>query len=131
MESRVFLGTDADPPREYAFGARDRIDETVQRIRSVHDGRYHYIRNFRPDRPFTSLNRYKEKCFPVMPLMRRLNAEGKLNPVQAALMAPRLPEEELYDTEQDPHEIGEQAECGGAPRAQRAEEIAAVNVCGH
>ncbi|MEY2878024.1 MAG: Arylsulfatase precursor, partial [Verrucomicrobiota bacterium] len=39
MQSRVFLGERADPPRTYAFGARDRIDETVQRIRSVHDAR--------------------------------------------------------------------------------------------
>ena len=35
MQSRVFLGPHADPTRQYAFGARDRIDETVQRIRSV------------------------------------------------------------------------------------------------
>lgn len=105
MQSRVFLAKDRDEPRTYAFGARDRIDETVQRIRSVHDQRYHYVRNFMPERPFTSLNRYKEKCFLVMPLMRQLHAEGKLDPVPAALMAPRLPDEELYDTERDPYEI--------------------------
>ncbi len=105
MQSQVFLGAKADPPRKYAFGARDRIDETVQRIRSVHDGRYHYLRNFMPDRPFTALNRYKEKCFLVMPLMRELHKQGKLEPAPAALMAARLPEEELYDTEKDPHEI--------------------------
>jgi arylsulfatase A-like enzyme len=105
MQGRVFLGPDADPPRDHAVGARDRIDETVQRIRSVHDGRLHYIRNFMPDRPFPALNRYKEKCFLVMPLMRRMHAEGTLNPVQAALLAPRLPDEELYDTANDPHEV--------------------------
>jgi arylsulfatase A-like enzyme len=105
MQSRIFLGADADPARKYAFSARDRIDETVQRIRSVHDGRFHYIRNDMPDHPFSALNRYKEKCFLIMPLMRRLYVEGKLNDVQEALMAPRLPEEELYDTVQDPYEI--------------------------
>lgn len=105
MQSRVFLGPHADPARQYAFGARDRIDETVQRIRSVTDGRYHYIRNFLPDHPFMALNRYKEKCFPVVPLLRQLHDEGKLNAVQAALMAPRMPDEELYDTQQDPYEI--------------------------
>lgn len=105
MQSRVFLGPNAAPPRRYAFAARDRIDETVQRIRSVHDGRFHYIRNFMPDHPFAALNRYKEKCFLVLPLMRRLRAEGKLNDAQAALMAPRLPEEELYNTQKDPYEI--------------------------
>lgn len=42
----MFLGDQADAPRRYAFAARDRIDETVQRIRSVHEERYHYIRTF-------------------------------------------------------------------------------------
>jgi arylsulfatase A-like enzyme len=108
MQSQVFFGRNSEPtPRLYAFAARDRIDETVQRIRSVHDRRFHYVRNYMPDQPFTALNRYKEKCFLVMPLMRQLHAEGKLTPVQAALMAPRLPDEELYDLHPrgDRHEI--------------------------
>ncbi len=105
MQGRVFLGEHADPPRTYAFSARDRIDETLNRIRSVRDARYRYIRNFTPAQSFTALNRYKEKCFPVMPLMRELHAQGKLGGPPLALMAPRLPDEELYDTEADPHEI--------------------------
>lgn len=105
MQSRVFLGERAEPPRRYAFSARDRIDETQCRIRSVHDGRYHYLRNFTPDVPFVSLNRYKEKCFLVQPLMRELLAEGKLTGAPLALMAPRAPDEELYDIQADPYEI--------------------------
>jgi arylsulfatase A-like enzyme len=105
MQSRVLLGAQADPPRRYAFSARDRIDESVQRIRSVRDERYRYIRNYMPEQPFTALNRYKEKCFLVMPLMRQLHAAGKLTGPPAALFAPRLPDEELYDTHSDPHEI--------------------------
>jgi arylsulfatase A-like enzyme len=105
MQSRVFLGQQADPPRHYAFSARDRIDESVQRIRSVRDERYRYIRNYMPEQPFSALNRYKEKCFLVMPLMRELHAAGQLTGPPAALFAPRLPDEELYDTEADPHEI--------------------------
>ncbi len=105
MQSRNLFGPNADPPREMAFSARDRIDETVQRIRTVRTSRYRYIRNFMPDRPFTALNRYKEKCFLVMPLLRELHAQGKLMPPQEALMAPRLPDEELYDLQNDPYEI--------------------------
>jgi hypothetical protein len=77
----------------------------VNRIRSVRDERYRYIRNFMPEQSFTALNRYKEKCFLVIPLMRQLHTEGKLVGPPLALMAPRLPEEELYDTRADPHEI--------------------------
>jgi arylsulfatase A-like enzyme len=105
MQSRIAFGLDADPPRRYAFSARDRIDETVQRIRSVRDARYRYIRNFLPEQPFSALNRYKEKCFLVLPLMRQMHARGELTGPPLALFAPRLPDEELYDLEADPHEI--------------------------
>lgn len=104
MQSRVFLGPQADPPRTYAFAARDRIDETVIRMRSVHDRRYHYIRNFTPGAGFETLNRYKEKCFLVKPLMRRLKAEGKLTGPALDLMKP-FPDEMLFDTQSDPYEI--------------------------
>ena len=76
---RIFLGNQVGPQRTYAFSARDRVDETVNRVRSVRGKKYHYIRNYFPDRHFTSLNRYKEKCFPIKPLMRRLMIEGKLS----------------------------------------------------
>ncbi len=59
MQSRRFLGKRADVRRTYAFAARDRIDETVARIRSVHDRRYHYVRNYIPGVGFPTLNRYK------------------------------------------------------------------------
>ena len=39
--------------------ARDRIDETVLRIRSVRGKRYHYLRNYIPGEGFPTLNRYK------------------------------------------------------------------------
>lgn len=109
MQSRIFLGDRADPPRTYAFGARDRIDETVVRLRSVHDKRYHYIRNYTPGAGFLTLNRYKEKCFLVKPLMRRLYAKGLLSGAAADLMKP-FPDEQLYDTQADPHEIRNLAE---------------------
>ena len=104
MQSRIFLGDHVDPPRQFAFSARDRIDETVNRIRSVREKRYHYIRNYMPSQGLASLNRYKEKCFLVMPLMRQMYAEGKLNSNAAELLEP-LPYEQLYDTETDPHEM--------------------------
>ena len=105
MQGRVFLGPQADPPREYVFSARDRCDETVFRIRTVRNKRYRYIRNFMPDRPFLQLNRYKEKQYPVIHLIRELYAQGKLNPTQAVLAAPRRPAEELYDLDNDPYEV--------------------------
>jgi len=105
MHGRIFLGNQVGPERMYAFSARDRVDETVNRIRSVRGKKYHYIRNYYPDRHFTSLNRYKEKCFPIKPLMRKLMTKGKLSGPPANLMSPNVAPEQLFDTEEDPHEI--------------------------
>lgn len=42
---------------------------------------------------------------PIMQVWRRWFAEGKLNAVQKQFFAPTKPAEELYDTQNDPHEI--------------------------
>ncbi len=105
MQGRIFLGERAEKPRTYVFGARDRCDETVFRFRTVRDSRYRYIRNFTPDRPFLQPNEYKQRQYPVWTLLPQLHAEGKLTPAQAALCAPTMPAEELYDLQNDPHEV--------------------------
>jgi arylsulfatase A-like enzyme len=105
MEGEIFLGEQAGPPRQYVFGARDRCDETVFRFRTVRDARYRYIRNFTPDRPLLQANAYKEKQYPVWNLLKELHAAGQLTPAQAALCAPTMAAEELYDLEADPCEI--------------------------
>lgn len=104
MQGQVFLGPEAKT-RKYIFGARDRCDETVDRIRSVRDGRYKYIRNFMPERPYTQPNAYKTRAYPALAVMKRLHAEGKLTPEQELFMAPHKPDEELYDLKNDPHEL--------------------------
>lgn len=109
MQSRCFLGARPDPPRTYAFSARDRIDETVLRMRSVRDKRYHYIRNYSPGEGFPTLNRYKEKCFMIKPLMRDLMSSGQLTGPPLELMMP-MPYELLYNTVDDPHEINNLAD---------------------
>jgi N-sulfoglucosamine sulfohydrolase len=105
IQGAPFLGDHVRVPREYAFAARDRCDETPFRLRTVRDTRYRYIHNFTPNQPFLLANRYKESSYPVWNLLKELHAAGKLTPVQERLCAPTMPEEELYDLERDPHEI--------------------------
>jgi len=104
MEGQVFLGPDARE-RDCIFAARDRCDETDDRIRCVRTERYKYIRNFFPERPYTYFNAYKRLQYPVLTLMQKLHAEGKLTPEQDRFMAPTRPAEELYDLQNDPHEV--------------------------
>ena len=104
MEGHTFIGPDKQP-REYVFAARDRCDETVDRIRCVQDERFKYLCNYFPERPYTQFNSYKKLEYPVLTLMQILHREGKLNPVQELFFAPVRPAEELYDLENDPYEI--------------------------
>jgi arylsulfatase A-like enzyme len=104
MESRPLFGPDARP-REFVISARDRCDETVERLRSVRRGTFTYIRNFYPERPHLQPNAYKDDKDIVIRL-RELYAEGKLagHPAERLFTAPR-PREELYDRGTDPWEL--------------------------
>ncbi len=104
LEGRDFLGPDATK-RDYIFAARDRCDETVDRIRCVRTKRWKYLRNFMPGRPYPQKNAYKERAYPPLAVMKKLFAEGKLTPEQAHFMKPTRPAEELYDLAADPHEV--------------------------
>ena len=103
-QGQVFLGSGAKK-REYIVAARDRCDETYDRIRCVRTKQYKYIRNFFPNFAYTQTNLYKERQYPVLTLMKVLYAQGKLTPEQERFMASTRPAEELYDLSKDPHEI--------------------------
>jgi uncharacterized sulfatase len=112
MQGQPFLTGEGKPnphPRKYVHAARDRMDETPDRIRSVRDERYHYLRNFRPELPYAQRIQYMDEM-PTMQAWRRLNAEGKLAGPQKLFFAPTKPKEELYDTASDPHEVNNLAE---------------------
>jgi uncharacterized sulfatase len=104
FDGQVFLGANAAPARKYAFAARDYMDETFDRIRSVRDQRYRYVRNFHPELPCAQVISYME-IGKTMQAWRRAHAEGKLNPVQSLFFAERKPIEELYDCEADPWQV--------------------------
>jgi arylsulfatase A-like enzyme len=88
--------------REFIFSSRDRCSWTVDRIRSVRSDRYHYIRNFMTDRPLMQ-NNYRTPL-PISKKLVAMYENGDLTPGQA-LPYEKRPPEELYDMEQDPHQI--------------------------
>ena len=103
MQGRPLFGPDYIP-RDDIFAARDRCDETLECIRCVRTKRYKYIRNFYPDRPHLQPNRYKDNKL-IIKTIRKLYAEGKLDPIQGRLLSCPRPVEELYDLQNDPYEL--------------------------
>jgi N-sulfoglucosamine sulfohydrolase len=104
MQGRVFLGEKTAPAPKYVFAARDRMDETYDRVRSVRGDRYRYVRNFHPELPYMQYVNYMDEM-PIMREWRRLAFEDKLNDTQKLFMSRTKPKEELYDLEKDPFEI--------------------------
>ena len=101
MQGRSFIG---GLPRKYVYGARDRMDERYDIIRSVRDKRYRYIRNYEPLKTYYQYMNTPEKGA-TMKEIRRVHAAGNMPAAAALFMAPKKPVEELYDLEADPHEI--------------------------
>lgn len=104
FDGQIFLGPHRAPDRKYIFAARDRMDETYDRIRAVRDARFKYIRNFHPELPYAQRIDYME-LMPTMRAWRELRARGSLNGPQKLFFAKTKPPEELYDLDADPHEI--------------------------
>ena len=101
MQGRSFIG---GTPRKFVFGARDRMDERYDIIRSVRGPRFRYIRNYEPLKTYYQYMNTPEKGA-TMREIRRVAAAGKLPNAAKLFMASAKPTEELYDLETDPHEI--------------------------
>ena len=104
LQGLDFLGKKIER-RDAIFAARDRCDETVDRIRCVRTKRFKYIRNFMPERPYRQFNAYKPGRFPAVAVLQVLYKKGQLTEAQARFMAPQKPAEELYDLQEDPFEV--------------------------
>ncbi len=103
LEARPLFGPGSNT-RDYVVSARDRCDETVERLRSVRTQHYKYIRNYYPRRPHMQPNRYKDGKA-LTKVLRNLHREGELNAHQDRIFNPTRPHEELYDRRADPHEL--------------------------
>ncbi len=110
MQGRAFFGKYAvKTPRHVVFAARDRLDSEYDRVRSVHDGRYQYVRNFFPEKPlYMDIGFRKQQ--PMMAELLRLRDEGKLNAAQMRWFVKTKAAEELYDLKRDPFQLTNLAE---------------------
>ncbi|MCA9178235.1 MAG: sulfatase [Planctomycetales bacterium] len=102
MEGRDFLADDYRP-REFVVAARDRCDYTIEKIRAVVTPKYKYLRNYLTDRPYMQPT-YKDE-WDVSKKFREMMAKGEMNETQLIFFGEQRVPEELYDLENDPHEI--------------------------
>jgi uncharacterized sulfatase len=101
LQGRSFV---TGEPRSHVFGARDRMDERYDVIRTARDGRWRYVRNFEPLKPCMQFINTCENGTTMKEIRKAMAA--KAMPGAAALFtAPVKPAEELYDLENDPDEI--------------------------
>ncbi len=104
MQARNVFATDYKP-RAAVYAARDRCDETIERLRSVRTERYLYIRNFYPEQPHLQPNAYKDDKS-ILQALRQLHADGKLDALSEKLLfQPTRPKEELYLWQTDPWQV--------------------------
>lgn len=115
MEGRAFAGTRTHAAPAFLFGARGRMDERTDLVRSVTDGRFVYVRNFLP-----LVSQGQHVAFQFETATTRVWRErfdrGELNEAQSLFWSAPKPTEEFYDLATDPDEVRNLA----ADPAQRA-----------
>jgi len=104
VHGQAFLGSNTPAPRDYVYGARDRMDERYDIIRATRDKRYKYIRNYESFKTFYQYMNTPEKGA-LMQEIRRVQSEKTASKGVAKFLTPSKPIEELYDTQNDPHEM--------------------------
>lgn len=103
LDGKAFLGTYETAPRNYVYGSSDRFDESSDRIRSIRNQRYLYIKNYLPEKI-----KYKEISYrrniPMMNELLDLKEQQQLTENQLDWFTTKS-SEELYDCKKDPHNL--------------------------
>src|SRR5262249_27986360 len=100
MQGHAFLGVYQRPPQPFMYGFRGRMDERLDLVRTVTDGRHVYVRNYMPHKIYGQHIDYMFQT-PTTRVWKRLHDEGRLTPAQEAFWGTKEPEE-LYDLRSDP-----------------------------
>lgn len=102
MVGKPFLGANATP-QKYAFGMRNRMDERIDFQRTVTDGRWRYIRNYMPHRPWGQHQAFEWLAKGYQD-WEQAHIDGTLNAAQDRFFQTK-PYEELYDLKADPEQL--------------------------
>jgi uncharacterized sulfatase len=99
-----FLGAAKGEERQFIHGARDRLDERFDLVRTVRSRTHRYVRNLMPWRPALQHVAYGEQN-ETLREMRRLANVDQLAPQSSQWFQSPRAAEELYDLASDPWEL--------------------------
>jgi len=135
MQGNAFAGPYQSTPQPFIYGERGRMDERLDLVRSVTDGRYVYLRNYMPH---VSQGQHVSYQFetPTTQVWRSMFDANKTNDAQSIFWRiPKAPEE-LYDLASDRDEVlnlagipSHQATLEKFRQANRAHILAIRDVC--
>jgi arylsulfatase A-like enzyme len=104
MQGHAFAGPHQTEPPAFLFGERGRMDERMDLVRSVTDGRYVYLRNYFPHVSQAQRVAYQFET-PTTRVWSELFDQGKTTAAQSLFWrVPKAPEE-LYDLQTDRDEV--------------------------
>ena len=90
-------------PRVYVAAAKDRMDHTIDRVRSLRTDRFRYTRNYKTDRILLQ-PQYRDNR-PFLLNLHELFQSGKLSPKLTEIYFGPRPAEEFYDVVSDPAQV--------------------------
>lgn len=88
-------------PRSFVAAHKDRLDHTVDRVRSIRTDRFRYVRNYKFDRIFLQPQYRDNKAFTQN--LHDLYRQGELSALHRRIYFGERPVEELYEVSVDPH----------------------------
>ncbi len=107
LDGQAFFGKDISAAdlakRDEVFGHADRFDEKFDMVRTYRKGKWKYIRNYQAYYADGLQNNYRYRQL-AYDNWRNLYRANRLNPVQQQFFE-RRPVEQLFNLENDPHEI--------------------------
>ena len=103
MQGRAFMGAHTAPAQKMLFGFRGRMDERIDCVRSATDGRYVYLRQFMPHKPYGQHIGYMF-TMPTTQVWKKQYDAGELKPPRTFFWETK-PSEELYDLQSDRDEV--------------------------
>jgi N-sulfoglucosamine sulfohydrolase len=94
------LFSENSTPRSFVAAHKDRLDHTIDRVRTVRTENYRYVRNYKLDRIFLQPQYRDSKNFTKN--LHHLYNSGRLSKVHKEIYFGERPAEELYNVRKDP-----------------------------